>query len=715
MDRERAIETIRGAVKCKDFLTKSKHGSYICPFCHSGEGPNRSGALKVYNSNTWTCHACGKSGDIIDIYQQEKGLDFNAALSELATLADITIDTPQNAKKGPFNSPNQSDKSNMQNSEKAAKTGQIKSEKAISETPPAADYTEYYKLCRERLEDPAAVSYLNSREIPLELAKKYGLGFDPEADPANAPGAKPGAYKPHPAPRIIIPTSPSHYIGRSISPDTPAGYAKLNSKGGKPGLFNEAALYTQYTQDVQGVFILEGAFDALSLMTMEAAATALNSTSNIGNLLETLEARRPEATLILCPDNDPNPKTAETVKQKFNELAEGLQRLNISYVMADVNAGYKDANEALVNNIDGLLDALDSAYRAVGQEKERLQKEEEERRQRTGADMVDSFLEAVQSRRYEPIPTGIKDIDNAIGGGLIRQQLILLGAAPGAGKTALAQWIFEKMARKGQPCIFLNLEMSREQMIARSLTRLASFNGTRLRVTDVLKGYQWTDEQREAIEEAADIYKLTIAPYIVYNPDGITPDLDTILQYLEKEAARAKNTGSPAPLVCIDYLQILSGDPREDEFALVKRAVSRLKAFAIGHDTVVFLIQAHNRNTNSRGEATMSAGRGSSAIEYTADLQMSLNYTKCLRQNGEAGKAEEDLTDQERQYVTLTVTKGRFSKPGARADLIFDGETMQYRQKERIYDGEAWEQAGISATPFDEGSRTGAPKSKLYS
>lgn len=689
MNRTEAKEVIKSRISCKDFLQKSKHGSYVCPFCHSGEGQHHSGALKVYDTNTFTCHACGKSGDVIDLYQQIKGADYNTAISELAALAGVTIDTPQNAKKGPFNSSKQSDKSNMQKDDKSPKTGQIKSEKAISETPPAADYTEYYKLCRERLEDPAAVSYLNGRGISLELAQKYGIGFDPEADPANAPGAKPGAYKPHPSPRIIIPTSPSYYIGRRI--DGQKEYAKMNPKGGTPGLFNEAALYAQ---NVQEVFIVEGAIDALSLITVEAAATALNSTSNTGKLLEVLEARRPDATLILCPDNDADQKIAARVRQKFEELAEGLQRLNISYVIADVNAGYKDANEALVNDYAGLCEAVDRAVLAAEQERERLQKEEEERRQRTGADMVDSFLEAVQSRRYEPIPTGIKDIDNAIGGGLIRQQLVLLGAAPGAGKTALAQWIFEKMARKGQPCIFLNLEMSREQMIARSLTRLASLNGTRLRVTDVLKGYQWTDEQREAIEEAADIYKLTIAPYIVYNPDGITPDLDTILQYLEKEAARAKNTGSPAPLVCIDYLQILSGDPREDEFALVKRAVSRLKAFAIEHDTVVFLIQAHNRNTNSRGEATMSAGRGSSAIEYTADLQMSLNYTKCLRQNGEAGKAEEDLTDQERQYVTLTVTKGRFSKPGAKADLIFDGETMQYKQKEKQYDGEAWEAAG---------------------
>lgn len=685
MNREQAIETIRSAVKCKDFLTKSKHGSYICPFCHSGEGPNRSGALKVYDSNTWTCHACGKSGDIIDLYRQEKGLGFNAALSELATLAGIAIDATQNAQKAPFNGNQKSVKGNLQEEANAHKTGQIESQKATTESGPAADYTEYYKLCRERLTDPAAVAYLNGRGIDFELAQKYGLGFDPEADPANFPGAMPGIRKSYPEPRLIIPASKSFYVARAIRKE--AKYRYANPKDAAPAIFNETVLFAQDTQEV---FVFEGSINALSIMTMGANAIALNSTSNARKLLEVLESRRTKATLIICPDND------NAGAKCAKELSEGLQRLNISHIIYDINMGYNDANEALINDFDGLFNEVSYAVSTAQQERERLRKEEEERRQRTGAAMVDSFLEAVQSQRFKPIPTGIQDIDNAIGGGLIRQQLILLGAAPGAGKTGMAQWLFEGMARKGHPCIFLNLEMSRDQMIARSITRLASFNGIRLRVTDVLKGYQWTPEHRAAIEEAAEFYKQNIAGNIVYNPEEVTTDLDSIMQYLEKEAARAKYSGNPAPLVCIDYLQIITGDPREDEQTIIKRAVSRLKAFAIEHNTVVFLIQAHNRSTNSRGEAIMGAGRGSSAIEYTADLQMSLNYTLCLRKNGEAGKAEEDLTDEEKMYVTLTITKGRFSKPGARADLIFDGETMQYKQRYAVIDGERWENGDYS-------------------
>ena len=44
MTREQAIETARSRIDCKNFLRKAKGGSYICPFCRSGEGVHHTGA-----------------------------------------------------------------------------------------------------------------------------------------------------------------------------------------------------------------------------------------------------------------------------------------------------------------------------------------------------------------------------------------------------------------------------------------------------------------------------------------------------------------------------------------------------------------------------------------------------------------------------------------------------------------------------------------------
>lgn len=283
------------------------------------------------------------------------------------------------------------------------------------------------------------------------------------------------------------------------------------------------------------------------------------------------------------------------------------------------------------------------------------------------------------------MPTGITDIDRAIGGGFIRQQLVLLGAAPGAGKTALAQWIFEGMAKRGTSVLYLNLEMSREQVLARSFSRIAARQGAKIRTTDILQGYKWTDEQRAAILRAAEEYKADIAPRMIYNPDGITANLDEILAYIEKEAQTAEAAQMTAPLVVLDYLQLVSGQPREDAAAVIKRAVAGLKSYSVRHNTLVFVIIAHNRQSNTSGAVSMESGRDTSALEYSADLQLALTFTLCLDREGQRKKSPDELTPEEKRQVTLKVTKGRFGGAGTDVDLIFTGETMTYTQTRKDY------------------------------
>ncbi len=302
------------------------------------------------------------------------------------------------------------------------------------------------------------------------------------------------------------------------------------------------------------------------------------------------------------------------------------------------------------------------------------------RQERTGPGMVDSFLQTVQTRRYEPMQTGISDIDKAIGGGFIRQQLVLLGAAPGAGKTALAQWIFEGMAKRGTACIFLNLEMAQEQILARSLSRMAAQQGAKIKAIEILQGYKWTSLQRAQIMGAAAAYKDEIAPRMVYNPQGVTANLDSILAYMKQEAQRAEAAGDQAPVCVLDYLQIVRGNDREDAAAVIKRAVDEFKAYAIKHNTLVFVIIAHNRESNKTGAVTMEAGRDTSALEYSADLQLALTYTLCMKgKDNQKPKSPDELTQEEKQRVTLKITKGRFTG-GAMVDLHFNGETMTYTQ-----------------------------------
>ena len=120
-----------------------------------------------------------------------------------------------------------------------------------------ADFTGYYQECRERLTDPAAVAYLQRRGIDPATAAAYWIGFDPAADPANAPGAGADTKKPHPCPRLIVPTSAGHYIARRI--DGQKEFEKLNPAGNLPRQVLDAA--QEYKEAVADrISIVEGNF-----------------------------------------------------------------------------------------------------------------------------------------------------------------------------------------------------------------------------------------------------------------------------------------------------------------------------------------------------------------------------------------------------------------------------------------------------------------------
>lgn len=698
------IDRIKAEVSPAPFLRPSpknhKVGNtlyYICPFpfCGSGEGKNKTGALIINENNRVWCSACmAKSKDHtrsnIDAVMAEKGVDYLTAVKMLADEGGITLEyEEEHTKKLPLgtkhaqNAPQNDRYSDLEPKEGKPLTenkNAIQGHSKPKESTPQ-DFTDYYKQCRQRLNDPAAVEYLRDRGISLETAAAYNVGYDPAADPLNAPGALDGEPKKYPKPAVIFESTKQFYEYRLIKRDK---YDKKNPKGTSPTLFNSQALYTQ---EVQEIFVTESIIDALSIIEVGGQAVATSSASDYNLLADKIKAKPTNAVIIICYDDD------TTGRARAKDLQEELKKLNACNIVFDNSLfnGTKDANEALKKNRAdfeaAILIAKDEAKRA----RQAAERAELERRRRTGAQMVDNFLRSVQTQKYKPLPTGIKAIDEAIGGGFIRQQLIMLGAQPGAGKTAMAQWIFENMAAHGQDCIYLNLEMTVDQILSRSLARIIATKNpdNRIAATKILQGYNWNDFQREHIMQAAEEYRATIAPHMIYNPDGVTPDLDSILEYLESEANRAEAAHAQTPAIVIDYLQIIRGGSREDDAALIKRAVASFKQFAIEHNTIVFCIMAHNRASNKSGTVSQESGRDTSAIEYSADLQMGIAYTECLPKRGSTAKAVEELTDEERQYKALVITKARWGKNMAIAYLKFNGETMSYeldKQRKNFYE-----------------------------
>ena len=307
---------------------------------------------------------------------------------------------------------------------------------------------------------------------------------------------------------------------------------------------------------------------------------------------------------------------------------------------------------------------------------------------KTAIQLFDEFIGKVQTETYRPIQTGMPAFDRLLGGGIQRQALVILTAAPGTGKTALTSQVFEAMAKAGTDVVFLNLEMPREQLFARSIARIAYRNGNKsVSASDVLRGYEWKDntERRNIILQAADEYRNTIAERMHYNPEGTGTTLASIMKTLEAAAMEAEAAGKPAPVCVLDYLHLITAEKREEQAEILKQSVAALKDWAIRHNTFVFAISASNRAANSSGTQSLEAGRDSSAIEYSADIQLSLNYTALTERRKKPNSNErykasnpDDMAELQagdkngNREMTVQVLKSRMTAPGRKLHLLFN-------------------------------------------
>lgn len=327
--------------------------------------------------------------------------------------------------------------------------------------------------------------------------------------------------------------------------------------------------------------------------------------------------------------------------------------------------------------------------------------------QKTATELFDDFMLKILSVAYRPMKTGMQDFDRLLGGGILPQSLVILSAAPGTGKTTLAQQIFETMAAAGNDVLFFNLEMSREQLLARSLSRILHRSGHNMTAADVLKGFAWTDIQKVNIEDAAAEYRQKIAPWMNYNPEGCTANIQDIANTLDAAGRKAQEAGRPAPVVVLDYLHLVTTDTRDDPGEIIKKAVSVLKSYAVKYNTFVLAISANNRTANSSGVISLDSGRDTSAIEYTADYQLSLNY-KALHERSDITFKNKDgniVTEKinasnpdhmealqrgnanGHREMLVQVLKNRLNPAGGKLYLNFDAANSVFYPVVKLYPG----------------------------
>ena len=229
--------------------------------------------------------------------------------------------------------------------------------------------------------------------------------------------------------------------------------------------------------------------------------------------------------------------------------------------------------------------------------------------------VFDNLSEAAASGNKIPgIPTGLADLDRMILG-LNKSELILVAARPGMGKTSIAlNMALHAAVNEGKTIAMFSLEMSREQLVSRLLSKAALIPSQNL-MTGQLTPQQWRN-----ITDAAQTLSATDIR-IDDNPSLTVSEMNAQCRRIPK-----------LDLVIIDYLQLMqsagSGHTwsNESRTQAVSDISRMMKIMAKELNVPVICLSQLSRANESRQDKRpmLSDLRESGAIEQDADVVIAL-------------------------------------------------------------------------------------------
>jgi len=218
------------------------------------------------------------------------------------------------------------------------------------------------------------------------------------------------------------------------------------------------------------------------------------------------------------------------------------------------------------------------------------------------------------------IPTGFYDFDK-ITSGFHPNQLLIIAARPGMGKTAFALNMATNIAIQAKKSVAIfNMEMGAEQLATRMLSSVGQVEGSKLK-TGNLENSDW-----KKINEA--VSRLSNTRLFIDDNAGQT------VADIRAKCRRLKNSPQGLDIVIIDYLTLIQsagkgstyGQNRQQEVSDISRA---LKTMAMELEIPVIALSQLSRGIEQRKDKpVLSDLRESGAIEQDADMVAFIHCTE---------------------------------------------------------------------------------------
>ena len=368
-------------------------------------------------------------------------------------------------------------------------------------------------------------------------------------------------------------------------------------------------------QNVLGAFML----DSLKTDAVLSAFESLSADSfyheahqAIFNAISKLAAKKFAPDLVTVSDSLPDQKdyivsivrnTAGTTNVKFyadlvKEKALERKMLNVLQMAQNTIADKAIQHSEKFDHIHNLLKEIDSGDNSI----------EVKHLAEYANDVVEEVDSLFNGKKVAGIPTGYSEIDANIGG-LVDGELIILGARPSVGKSALGMNITENVATNGKPVLYITMEMPGKSLAGRVICSQGRANNFMLKTPSRASQDDWA-RFNVGVKNLMDLP--------IYEASMSRPSVNQI-----KAVARNFKRKHPLSLLVIDHLHLMRHDKSMGEVQGIGDTTSELKGLALELNIPILLMSQLNRgNAKENRPPSITDLRGSGAIEQDSDIVM---------------------------------------------------------------------------------------------
>lgn len=222
------------------------------------------------------------------------------------------------------------------------------------------------------------------------------------------------------------------------------------------------------------------------------------------------------------------------------------------------------------------------------------------------------------------ISTGIKELDDLIGGGMSRQELLMFAANSGGGKSMNMLNIAKNLLQQGYKGVYISLEMS-EGVVSKRLDSMI----TKVGQNDLLK--EMTKVASLINNAKAEGY----GRFIVKRMPENRTNVNTIRSYLEQ---LQQSSGFKPDFICVDYLDIMGTTHAislDNLFVKDKYVTEEVRGLGFDFDAMIISASQLGRGAIDAEKLNQAHIQGGISKINTADYVIGIKQDDVMKAAGE--------------------------------------------------------------------------------